>query len=643
MTNVKSIDPTVIPIDGLVLQPVDLKTMLGNVLTAYCAGNRRSAWKTRIADADIIHMLEKVKQPLTKWMDDKEFSIVDAKKRLEALPQPMRQLISGLFERPREVTDYGEDLRQGLLGGGKDYWTAEYVALPSLGYARPLLIPKHDTTLATKGFEGAAPYTHVPSLCSQWNMGVAFALIRSDLTRWSESLMPASSKFSAGPHVARDQPWGSLLSLDHQLKTIWSLFGLYLTQGSLLVAHANRRLMERATQIRMTLDVRSQPALLAREESIRPLFDVRMHPIISALARALSTGTALTYHGDSDLLYLHGEVTKNKDGEADIGQSILTDALNDFGSKKADTWGDCNVEGNAAPVSMSVFARQMLSLGELHDQWNTFATQLGWSDVTMDVGPVRQKSARWILTDGINYGAPPAAGLLGITPVLSLGNLRSGGYMRRFQADFDAGEKPHIEYWTMVVDGFQAATGSEQSYERLYHPAGMDMGEDSTEPVRVDVLSSDPLIASVVEYFDRQSKTYVQQYYGDPTGTHDEFKATDWDGYAKNGSAEAANFALAAGYVGQVKPAKASDYRYRSRFFHRFPVRRAVTPDMLFFSTSGIMRRRLPQDGNVVFDDTLEVMHSSADLEKLVSSASMKPGGVTAVLPAPSEQVDEGV
>lgn len=640
----KGIPPTTIPLDGMVVLNVDLREMVSNVVTAYCAGNRRSVWRAEILPSDILFLLDQASKRPELWLPHEEKFSLDPKSRYSAVPTQVQRIITGLFQRPRATKNYGRQLESDLTAGkeGLNMFDEEFVAMPALGYARRRLVLKADTGMADK-FAGTVEFTHVPSICSPWNLSIAFMCMMSDLTRWSEALLPVGASSEVGGHPYKDQPFGALMAFDKQLKMLWSLAALYLAQGSLIVAHANRRLMERATQIRMGVDLRSKPALLAREENIATVYNRRLHPLSSVIARALGTGTIKTYHGEKDLLYCHGAIRANKQAELDLGEAIVADALAEFGKEHSDAWGTC-AEGDKTPISMGKFARQMLSLGEYGQAWDDIASKLGWTDITMNIGAITQETADFILCDGTTYSHEPAAGLLGLIPVLSLGNIKVGGYNRRHESSFGitADGKTNITYSAMVVDGYQSATGSAESYERLYIPAGMSMGEGGTEPFLADAIAADPLVAEVINHYASKNESYVNQFYGQATGTPPGLVNTDWDAFSVETSAITANSKLSLGYVGQVVGPLATRYLYKDRFYHRFPVKRAREDDVRFFTPTGLYEKTLRQDGNVLFTPIEATPHSSAELEKLVNAISVAPPGTTAQLPLAADQVKEG-
>lgn len=640
---------------------IDVGTMFSNVMTAYIAGNQRSVWKSQVKSGDIKSFLERVKAKPSSWVPNTVTDVIDVKAKYEAavraIPE-VKDFIAALFMRPRVQESYGSSLARELLSSTDKLslnWTREFVGMPAFGYPRP-----HYKMTAKSGFEWSAGsdralITHVPSLCSEWNVTIAATCALADATRWSDALLPSMEQSQLPSHPFKDQPFGSIAAFDEQLRTLYSMMALYLVQGSLLVAHANRRILERAAQLRMGIDVRSRPALVAREENVSYVFGIRMHPLISYIARSLSTGSASTYHGDKDLLYQYGRIAVNPDSAEleDIGEAVLADALSEFGRNETDTWGDCLTKTRSGSsddgqtVSLSTLARQIRSLGQYEQRWNGLATKLGWTDLSANVGTVYQKQADFILCDGEDYTGEPAAGLLGLKPVLSLGNIRVGGRLRRTDPEFglEADGSVGIEWSPMVVNGFQSATGSDQSYERLVIVAGMGMGEDGITIEPVDQISADPLIGQIVNHYAKNGpQGYVTQWYNPPEGEAPGFKATSWDGYAEGLTVLEAQAALVSGYKGQTVQAEKALYYSREAgrpFYHRFPVKRARLTPLKFFDPMGLWRFNMRQDGNVLFGGDISGGHSSEDIEKLVRSASTSPIGETG-LPLPSDQVKEG-
>jgi len=655
------VKPVTMPIDGLIVVPVDVKVMVGNVVTNYIAGNRRVAARVDIDPARLIEWLTNSAGSTDRWEATSDPPSMDIKARLDELtPDYMKHLIASLWRNPKPLTDYGVDLQLALLGQ-PNLWEAEYVASPALGYARPLMRPKPPTGLA-EGFKGVRPYTQVPVPCSSWNLAIGFLCAWSDLTRWSAALLPAQNSIAlTGGHEAREKPFGTLMAQEAQVKALWQLGTLYMMQGSLLIAHANRRISEEAARIRMGIDVRSRPALLAREENTKLLYGVRMHPLVSAVAHALQGGAIDTYHGTKEALWVYGTLREREadpkaetaaaEAKADIGSALVSDAMNEFGRKTGDRWGDCaKADGNRDPISVGTLSRQALSLGPYYQGWTNTASQLGWTDVTITIGTLNQLAADFILCDGEWYSREPGAGLLGLSPVLSLGNQKVGGFGRRWQVDFgighdsqgenDRGTAP-IEYSVLAVNGYQAATGDDSAFERLYIPAGMSMGEADARPLTPEIIVNDPLLGGVIRHWQGRTTSagYVDEFYREPAGEDKGFKRTDWDGYSVATEQGTANASLAAGYVGQMKSVIGGRLLYKDRFFHRFPVRRSRGDAISFFSPMGTYLYDLKQDGNVSFNGNLNLPHAAGDLQKIVDSAVPVAASAQIILPSTSDQV----
>jgi len=651
----KPIDPIVIPLEGHVVMHVDIATMVGNLINLYIAGNKRGAWHVRLEPSVILEALRLARGSTDAWINKIDVSKqkqLDVRSRFDEVAGPVKEIIMSLFRRPRQTSDYGA-LVSDALADADGMWSVTYGSTPSSGYARPMLSVLPQTGLAAmSGTKKQAVYTRLPGPCSDWNLAIAFMCAVADLTRWSEALIPNTEGLRVAGHTAKDQPWGALFAFEDQVKTIWSMLALYLTQGSALIAHANRRLDDFATQTRVILDPRAKPALEARAQGVEIVRGVRLHPLVSMIARALATGTINTFHGKKDILYAHGLLTPDAGG-TDISEVIIEDAMSEFGRTTTDRWGDCSVmntdaEGKAAndPISMGVLARQILSLGEYHERWNAVINVLGWTDIPANVGELNHVAADFILCDGTRYGREPVAGLLGLSPVLSVANQRVGGLSLRYEPNFCIEGCPAVT--TMVVDGYQAATGDEAVFERLYIPAGMWMGEEQYTSLQETGSDDDPMVARVVKHFKGKANLFVDQYYRDPATTDvtgaaiEHFHVTDWDSYGEDTVPGGAQLALTTGYKEfTVAADKTRLLESKTRFYHRFLVRRSRPSDeLLFFNTQGKFQFNIQPAGHVIFDHELSIAHSSVELEKLVSSASMAPAGTTAPLPNPTDQVE---
>jgi len=628
--------PRTIEVPGYAVLPIHLPTMVSNVVSAYCAGNRRPAFRSRLTPLINRQMLNKSLGNIDSWDEERAPFLFDVQKMIQNMEGFLQDFLHGVLEYPELVSDLGASNLDALTTGDAfQEWSSTFVVSPSLGY--PRVYPK---LVVNDQIAQSGTVIDVPSPCSLWNIGLAITLLEFDRGRFTSELIPAAK--GTGSHSEKERPFGTYLSLKEQLRELQRVYMLYAVQGSLLSLHANRRILQLMYELCYAIDVRSRVALEAWKDALDYLLAQPVHPLLSVITNALSTGTVHTYYGVKDLIYRHGRAVPNSkdlDDIGDIRKLLLTEALADMNRPHNDSWGCAlnadpktgKVPNDAPLTTVGALARQIRSTGNLAEGWKTTSSKLAWSNLRGDVGQIKQLAADFILCDGEGYSDSPVAGLLGLRPVLSLGNIKVIGMGRRFQDDFNVEPGPNgqtekrlVTFSAMVVDGYQSPTGETEALERLYIPAGMSMGEDNVTVILASTVGVDPLVKGIVSYFETLNAPngqFVRQFYKDPGPSGTGFDRTDWDGWAIGGSDVGAMIAYSNGYASEMESVVGGRFIYKNHFFHRFPVQMSRTASFEFFNEYGKFRYPLDLDGNVAFNDQINVNHSAAEIEAIVNVA----------------------
>jgi len=625
--------------------------MFSNVIMAYCAGNRRAAYRSRLSQATNQLMIGKVLGEIDAWdvakttQTDKGFT-ADMREHIKRLEDYLNDFLKSLLTHAEQVPDLGAANLQTLRADDKR-WSSTFVSTPSLGYPRLYLgyKPNPVRNIADPQSKTIHTVTAVPNPCSQWSRGIAECLLELDRGRFTSELIPGIT--NVGHHTGKDQPFGAFLSLREQLREVQRIYLVYAIQGCLLVLHANQRLLRKQWELSYAVDQRARLALEVWKDAYDYLLTLPLHPLIAYIANALNTGTIKTYHGTHDVLYRFGEAVTANGGKDDLGELrmlVLNDAVSDMAEKGTkDIWGCGKSSADEHPLRIGQFARQLRGTAVIVDGIKTTVSHLQWPTLSGNIGEMWQAGAEFMICDGLGYSGPATAGLLGLRPVLSLGNVKSIGVSRRTQSNFnvisstpDPGDKTGkklIEYSAMVVDGYQTPTAEGQTFERLYLPAGMWMGEPDTTTILAPTII-DPVLTRLLDFFEAQNPEYVEQFYGEPDiASTDVFQRTDWDGWAIATDESSVRNGLKAGYINQVEAAKTTRYITRERFYHRFVVRRSWNHRPEMYDEFGKLKFVLTQDGNILFNEKLDIKDGTADLEAIVNVAPTQ-SNLTHQLPA---------
>lgn len=677
-----AVPPVIVDQAHTVTAYVDLPTVISNCFNVMVVGNKRpyfAAGLKREKQTDdaastvgVLHsLLELSAGPIDDWLIRP--GVDPAKMQFGAESDPGIQdahisWIKMLTSRPTLHANMGERIVQLVSAMPDDVLSKEYVATPSLGYARPY----YTLGLSQPSCEFGL---RLPALQSRWSRQLATLLMILDLARFTPQLIPDLSTAKISGHDFKSRPIGQTLAFVEQLNEIMDIPMLYLLQGSLLMLHVYKDFNAWRAEHAAARDPRASSALAARNQLESFLLGLPTHPFVSYVASMFRRGSLRDYFGTDVALYpLAAGVQheKNSDGKvtvrqlASIGGQLVSktgapeavdffyvqEALRDQTSAgtRTEVWG-YGPKDDAATVSYGELARQVQSLGDGPlKRWPNLARALGWSGLT--AGPVRleQAGGSFLLTDGRRYSEDPTAALAGMKPCLAISNLRFSGRERRFDSDWNTkipsdterGKTSLIQWNVLVVEGFQTPIDGADVYMRTYMPSGMLMGEPDVQFLLPPAIETNPVLESVIEAYAARSPQYVKMNYAEPAGKHSQFWATDWDGYGYNHDRETANNALAAGYTGQTESAKTTAYAFHDRFFHRVPVKMALLEVSLDVQPSGVAKvyprngtgqvyfecydptgrlwANLRQDGHVAYSHgpDITVGDSTAPLEALV-------------------------
>jgi hypothetical protein len=663
---------------------VSIAKMFSNVLNLYIAGNQRTAFRVDLSHEAITSYLAMAAGTPAGWSnaqaESKDFkeniASLDAKKRIDKIGTVMQAFLKAVFSPPKLIKNYGKDLAADILAMQSSGFSKMFVQMPALGLPYtyidmdPISV-EHDTRELTSEY---TTYRTV-STCHPSAINVARALLLSDRGRLSLNNIPDPSG-GKGPHGPLET-FGRIKVVEDQYDALQALMMLYIIQWPLALVHANRKVNDLRYTIAWELFPRSRPALEIWKTNRDGLLNHSLHPLMSAVVSALPTGRIDAYHGEKDANLLIGglqhelapdELARYKsmmdwNGNDShyplLALGLVHEAVKDFISRGEilEIWGDCS-ERPTAPIGVGKLSRQILSVKKHIESWPKHATALGWGTISAPIGTMIQCAADFILTDGEDYSDEPMAGLLGLRPVLSLGNIKHLGFIRRYETTFNASfvegtlpipitaPLPIIEWSVMVVDGFQSDTGQPEVISRFYRPAGEWMGETPYVVITSAAVRADPELAKYAEYFDgpdpEKPARYVDFWYGDGLPDVQNFKQTSWDGYAVGRGYEAVAAAYEKGYAGQLVDGKTTRLLQRTRFLHRFPVQNARDQFIYFYNEVGEFRYKLGWDGNLVYNSrTITLSKSTGVLETIVAAApiTLTQKGAAALV-TPTDQVE---
>lgn len=635
---------------------VDVGAMFSNLVNTYVWTNHKASRLAALNVTSVTSLLaEALRDPdrfghdiLGLAIDD----MLDVKNLMRLTNEPgVREYIGALFRARKYVADVGQC--HATMLEETDFWSKGYVAMPAGGYPRPYL--DFSPTLDMIGQDGSAALLPRPGC--PWTTAVAVTLLVLDRSRITHQLIPEFGDNVEGRHP-RSKPFGTLMQWQKQLSRIQAFAALYLVQGTLLYAHSHRRLLERALELAYAVDESSRPHIEVFKRIFESVLNIPMHPLVQYIASGLSTGSIRTAFGDDlELLYrmapteirsggdFTGDYVCDRDdsefrtlarvaaereafGTAYYNKSASADQVNFSCPSK--NWA--RLSEDAGPLTYGEFAAVIESIKTLTDQWDDVKSSLGWPSTTAEVGKISAYGGDFILCDGSSYSDSPAAGLLGLRPVISAGNIKTAGLGLTIEQEFNTkgplDSRDRIRFSIMVAEGNQnVASTAGRHFERLYMPVGMWMGEEDVRPLHPNGALDDPLGRDVLRYYKDRAQRYVIQYYTDTNIAEgdmpDGARQTDWDAevYAEEAATVASRWVTM--MDDQMRPADEMVYLTRvggSKFPLRFPVRMTRPSYYTMYDSLGIRIHVKPFMGQVLYDGDLSALTVSlAELDKITA------------------------
>lgn len=459
-----------------------------------------------------------------------------------------------------------------------------------------------------------------------------------------------------------------------QARRLTSVPLLYMAQYTALWPRIVSRIDDYATKLAAELYPRDGAALELRGRiKTAALAKIPLHPLMATFASLFESRLTLsTYFGEKDCLLIPNTITLPSGDTATasrsgLAQIAITAALGEqlrlaalTSSSSGTAWVQ-SIIGDVAPNVLATTAREqgaitlgtgyaallemLLRVNKYVDLFPTIEQQLGWSGgKTLTLTSIEAAGADFVLTDGDYYSDSPLMVLAGLRVGLPISNNQVMGFSRRFDAHFntgvtyglgvpipaasDAGLGHTAIVWsTITCQGHRSNSDSDEVYCKFYMPAGMSMGESGGEARWNDANASDPIGKRVASYYTRKSPGgYVRVDALTPTSQQSRSAAnlvryvTDWDTAVESaGDPDAAQSELLATYGTEGVDRSVNLLRYRDSWNTRVPVRLARDNAYIWLNEVGNKIRGMAFDGNVVFDDTLNLTHDVSSIDGLLS------------------------
>lgn len=636
--------------DGsLTMQFYPLKC-ISNVFNAYFIGNARPQWMIDYQAKAWTAFHTEALKPLRDWsLDPSQLGLDDIRKKMAKIFEKdhLNSFMKAILSRPLHVPNIGDAMRRDILG--TDGWDQRFFWSPGLAYPIVRAVFNSDMGYDTEGLtttkiESSLMYVPAPGSTFSKNLATTLGLI--DRPRFSAQLIPGLGDH--GVHKAKDVPVGVSLAFDEQIESMFALGVLYALQGSVFFAHLHSAIYDRAWTDAWNYDANAHTTLTAKKEERDWLLkNVPLHPLLSYIVSAFKPVSSVeTYYGKKDLYYRaaamfhdpNARISDLKREKPNFRDQYLAMALLErTRSNISDTWDFSKPNGNSM-ISMDSLARRVLATDTVHTHFKEIASKLGWSEggLKTSVGPLRQNGADYILTDGEGYSGPPANGLLGLTPVLSMGNAAYMGQTRRRELFFNVTANETIQFSLVTVEGHQAPTEDYTMYERTFQPATANMGEDDVTIIRSSTVLEDPVMRGIVEHFAHKWNRCLHLYYEmqnrlpAPKLEGDELLnvlRSDWDWAVDADSRESVLATASKLYQNQWFPSIADGILLRRpKFFFRVPVELAREGHFDLFDELGCWVKPLEFDGGINFvEDDSKLSHDGREFNAIIEYASPAP------------------
>lgn len=602
----------------------------------------------------------------------------DFKSPMKAFLRQYAPVVAALLLDPVYHRDAGEEMRARLLETGD--WDEVFVTSPSLGYPRRYLsfkypledsMPLFGTSIGrVDAINWAETMTKPVGDDLQSTSRVQTALARLcylwDRVFMNDQLIPEAVGLTK--RDSREQFIGSSQAAISQQRYLTSLPLLYLLQYTVLWPQLTHKLEKHCYGLARSLYPRDEHALDVRDKMKTAVISrVPLHPILRMLVSVFDSELMMsTYFGTHDALQLPTGIqlpdTDAASGSrSSLAQLILVASLNEeyrlasiAGAARNEEWIRALIQDAAPSIEPGYVRRHsaisagssFAAVAEDLARWARFvglfpdhARRLGWGATSqLHLGELEAAGADFVLTDGDYYSRSPVMVLTGLSPSLPTINPMVNGFARRFASDFNTGPSSdvfdtgdngiaRIKWSTLTVKPFITALEGDEALAHFYIPAGMSMGELNAETRYAGADVNDPIGKRVGNYYRTKSpKGFVRIFVAKPESRQSRVAAnltriyTDWETAIESPKdPDGAQEELLAAYGSSNVDNPVDMLLYRPDWRMRVPVQMSRSNRYGWLNELGAVSEYFNFDGNVAFDDNLDLPNDTGAIDSLVS------------------------
>lgn len=676
----KSIQGTAVQQPVTIAQRVDFSQAYANVINATCKLARVGAIEPDVTMDKLSEIIDFSAMSREEWMrsvflkaggaeasagfaDLLLTSEVGQSKAVQALAPIIKNWLAALISTGVVRQDWGLCTFNDLAESARSGLAAHLGILPASGYPRTVLVNTASI------FTAAQLAYMLPHQTADRVSAVALDLIRLDRHRFTFAMFapPDTLEFSI---EKRDRQFGDMLSVKHILEALWTLSALYRTAAMRLIysVSTRQRALGRA-HYAARLNIASD-AMLMDETGEKEFTSLPQHPLGSYFESVWATGQIATDLGTHEVIWYDTSTAVETwlgyaqsplecgDAPAQVAlhyetylQGLATMSAFGSGPCAARAWEGFKEKEQVNTVYQSPlqFTASIKGTPRLWDRMSAMAKVIGWSSLSGSIGTLDALGADFAITDGVMCSVPVDQVLLGLTPCLSLGNIKARGLALRFDSGFMKDGPPAVSVLPLL--GKVEAGKTNENIERMAIPIGMVIDEPNVEYVNMFSLGLTPIAQAAQAYFVAKMQMYPTLNYLAivPPPDQQEVVRTDWDTYGYTGSAAAPVSSLdRRGHLvsmwnqalldsRQGVPAKDAIFAVRidgQQFYGRELAVNTRTDEYDVISQIGIYIQRQPYQHIVVFDNTFDLGYTFKDLDKLLAlTPALKSRGVEAGLP----------
>lgn len=691
----QALRPIIFEGPSIAVQETNLNISLGNTMGCFAAGNRRPGYVPNLGSdpatgtipaLDDLHA-EAIKPP-PAWVtglppfakDTSTETVLSVQQAIENIKKSapgLTAFINAMTVMPEFVPDIGQDFLKRL--GIGDLYSREWFNLPAFGYARRYIRVRDAETAVRRTWDVTDPRTPHPA--HGWSRTLASIAMVSDRARWNASLIPPGYQVSYSGHDARDKLFGALRSLREQLSAVYTMSVLYALSGPLTFLRAAAPLWRVKLEVCAARDPWARDKIALWLGDLDFLLSLPLHPMLKLVADGHQPGTADTYASEAGPCYWkpllassHFTAGKSAASAAQLATDeidLLTRAIvAEVDHPDLSSWGDwASGEGSTSGgIGIISLARALRTIPAIADKLSDLPNKLGWASVSAGKSHLDQSGADFILTDGKSFSRDPLAGLLGFSPVLSMGNRRLVTQLPHDDLEFNLGaeeaEKKKrnrgskdsgdnieasprgrclITVSPMVVDGYVDVVGDPLVGLRVLLPEGMGMGEPNVDYINFSgQVHREPMLDSLLTSIEGKTRVVLREWYNAPSspGAKD-FIDTDWDGIGASQTEEVANAAFYEAYASSAIPVREARFLQSDRFYHRFPVMLARSNRITVYDQLFTRKVTYKYAGRVAFGTDVTLGHSPTVTQAVVDLASKGDvGPARKATPLEGDQID---